>query len=553
MVFELAPDGTVQAANPNAERLLDKKKEELVGKHITEIISLRANPHVDHEKALRELAKTPAGEARVHDLQTTVQLSGKRGKPLEAYLRYFAYMPRAKGKPPALFVILTHTEPILKESRLFEHVEEINKTINAHENLQNILSKATSSVGEMMRAACLIATVATPEDARKYPDIQPGKELVIRAGHGLDLADFAPYTRLEFGKGLMGTAAARKEFTRVRNMQEYPSSVGPGLDKKYNFKDAIAIPLLASGQEGEKPTLVGVLSVYKHGPYAEEEFEDHEVTLLRHLAENAATKIHQTQLADRLKHLADYDEMTGIFNRGKFFRNLREYLKPKKDGGQVPTHSLPEGSAFGIVYADADNLKRLNDVFNHSEGNHGIRSLAHALQEAVTAAGMENKAVVARLGGDEFAVLLPGASAEKTKEVEEHFHRILRKIVSENPKFREAGFGASTAHTAFVTEGKSEGNVYNLGDLPEKFREWKEVNEDHYLDGVLSVPEEKAMAAKTRAKRESGYIGNAALRELAHRMKQNPHINEEELLTLLEPHANLEIYHAERRKIERKP
>jgi diguanylate cyclase (GGDEF)-like protein len=547
--LELAPDGTILRANPKVEALLGKTAEELKGKHITKVVPPHANAHVDHTEVLGELSKTAPGQAVVHPLHTTVQLAGPRGRPLEAYLRFIAYRPMG-SEHPTIFAHLTHTEPILKESKLFENILNLNADINAHEDLKNILPRLAQHLGERMRCAALVATVATPEDSAHHLDLKPGNELIIRAMHGFDLADFAPHVRFDFGKGLLGAAAAHRTFTRVKNLQEYPTRL-PELAKKYKIRDAIAIPLLANGaRPGEEPALVGVIGLFKHEPFAGEEFADHEVKLLRHVADNAATKIYQTRLSDRLRYLADHDDLTHLHNRGRFFRTLREYLQLRRANGDRVTHALKAGESFGLVYADADNLKALNDAHGHTAGNLGLVAIGRAFQRAARKTGLDKSAVLARLGGDEYGALLPGASPLDTQKFEAEFQRTLQRYVSLNTKFKRAEFGASTARTTFVTEGKSdpETHVVNIKDLEKRLAPHAHAAEENYLDAVLADPEVKVQAPKAATKRKSGYIHGAFQLELAEAFRdkdkrgQPLHLTLAELQEMLGRHANIEPF-----------
>ena len=60
----------------------------------------------------------------------------------------------------------------------------------------------------------------------------------------------------------------------------------------------------------------------------------------------------------------------------------------------------------GIIFADADEFKSINDRFGHAAGDDALRRLGNALIKAVGAHG-----VVVRMGGDEFLCVIPGAES----------------------------------------------------------------------------------------------------------------------------------------------
>jgi diguanylate cyclase len=94
-------------------------------------------------------------------------------------------------------------------------------------------------------------------------------------------------------------------------------------------------------------------------------------------------------LADRLRHLAYHDNLTGLANRAMYLERLTSALAVAE-----PT----------VMIIDLDDFKPVNDTYGHHAGDTLLRAVASRLTECVGADG-----TVARLGGDEFAVLLPTA------------------------------------------------------------------------------------------------------------------------------------------------
>jgi diguanylate cyclase (GGDEF)-like protein/PAS domain S-box-containing protein len=103
----------------------------------------------------------------------------------------------------------------------------------------------------------------------------------------------------------------------------------------------------------------------------------------------------------QLKHLADHDALTDLFNRRRFEEELGEYsdyAQRYKESGAV-------------LLLDLDRFKYINDTHGHKAGDEVIRAVGTALRGTVRTSD-----VVARLGGDEFAILLKNldrAEAEK--------------------------------------------------------------------------------------------------------------------------------------------
>ena len=74
--------------------------------------------------------------------------------------------------------------------------------------------------------------------------------------------------------------------------------------------------------------------------------------------------------------------------------------------------SEPEKLKLGMmVVADADNLKKINDLYGHHIGDEYLREIAKRLREA---SGINS--VCTRTGGDEFSIFLYGYSSQQQLE-----------------------------------------------------------------------------------------------------------------------------------------
>ncbi|MCV7422709.1 sensor domain-containing diguanylate cyclase [Mycobacterium yunnanensis] len=93
--------------------------------------------------------------------------------------------------------------------------------------------------------------------------------------------------------------------------------------------------------------------------------------------------------------LAVTDPLTGLHNRHSLVTRLAE-------------HRAAEPSAYvGIVFADLDGFKDVNDVYGHAAGDAVLQAVASRLAEEI-----EPPNSVYRLGGDEFVVLAVDAVTE---------------------------------------------------------------------------------------------------------------------------------------------
>jgi diguanylate cyclase (GGDEF)-like protein len=147
----------------------------------------------------------------------------------------------------------------------------------------------------------------------------------------------------------------------------------------------------------------GVLGFVKFG---DREWKPEELNALEAIASLFAQAQARVKAEERLRYLAEHDDLTGLQNR----RALIDHLNSRLNGG------LP--GPVSVLYIDLDRLKTVNDYLGHSAGDWFIRVLAERLQQTSGEAS-----VIARLGGDEFVVVPP--SATPAADVEHLADRLL--------------------------------------------------------------------------------------------------------------------------------
>jgi diguanylate cyclase (GGDEF)-like protein/PAS domain S-box-containing protein len=102
---------------------------------------------------------------------------------------------------------------------------------------------------------------------------------------------------------------------------------------------------------------------------------------------------------EKIIYLSFHDLLTGLYNRAYFEEEI-ERLNTKR---QLP---------LSFIIADINNLKVVNEVLGHLEGDRLIAKVAEVLK-----AFCRKEDVVARWGGDEFTILLPRTSKEDAGKI----------------------------------------------------------------------------------------------------------------------------------------
>ena len=101
-------------------------------------------------------------------------------------------------------------------------------------------------------------------------------------------------------------------------------------------------------------------------------------------------------LLERLQILSSKDMLTGVNNRNEM-NNLVDKM----------SHGQNEKKGVGVIFADLNGLKTVNDEMGHSAGDRLLKDAAKALNDVF------DQDCIYRAGGDEFTVILRGVSAEE--------------------------------------------------------------------------------------------------------------------------------------------
>lgn len=115
-------------------------------------------------------------------------------------------------------------------------------------------------------------------------------------------------------------------------------------------------------------------------------------------------------LKKKLREQAITDELTGLYNRAY----LDEFIRTHGD----------DHYPLGIISADCDGLKEINDTYGHTAGDEYIKAAVSLFKQV-----LPKDSIMFRMGGDEFVILLPATSkeavilaAKQLRDTEKTFH-----------------------------------------------------------------------------------------------------------------------------------
>jgi diguanylate cyclase (GGDEF)-like protein/PAS domain S-box-containing protein len=152
---------------------------------------------------------------------------------------------------------------------------------------------------------------------------------------------------------------------------------------------------------------------------------------------------------ERLRYLADFDQLTGLCNRRRFEEELKREL------ARIGRYSDPGA----VVSIDLDNFKSINDFAGHAAGDAVLSAVARVLRQR-----FRSSDVVARLGGDEFGVLLTSVDSAAARKAAED---LLVAVHNCRPMFGGKSFRvtASIGVAAFESDDATSSELLINADL----------------------------------------------------------------------------------------
>jgi len=160
---------------------------------------------------------------------------------------------------------------------------------------------------------------------------------------------------------------------------------------------------------------------------------------------------------ERIRYLANYDELTGLVNRSRFIELVEEWANM----------AAGTGKKAAMCLMDTDQFKLLNDSFGHGAGDEYLRRLANVLKERVgriyakARASFDAEPVLSRLSGDEFAVYLPGLTETEGMEAAEELRKAVEALYFTES---ESSFTASLGIAFFPSHGTNVKELLTKAD-----------------------------------------------------------------------------------------
>lgn len=117
---------------------------------------------------------------------------------------------------------------------------------------------------------------------------------------------------------------------------------------------------------------------------------------------------------ESLRRQATHDSLTGLWNHGVIMELLeREFVR-----------SCREGRSMGVIMADLDHFKRINDAYGHQVGDRVLQEVAGRLRES-----LREYDGAGRYGGEEFVIVAPNCDRRQAAGLAER----IRTAIADRP------------------------------------------------------------------------------------------------------------------------
>ncbi|MGZ8783457.1 MAG: diguanylate cyclase, partial [Gaiellaceae bacterium] len=173
-----------------------------------------------------------------------------------------------------------------------------------------------------------------------------------------------------------------------------------------------------------------------------DDFDAEERMTAASLAGQAVVALENARLHGIVERQALVDGLTSLANRRQADEVLASELARTERLG---------GGPVGLILADVDDFKSVNDRYGHPTGDMVLRDLAETLRETVREID-----TASRWGGEEFAIILPGTDLEGAAQVAERIRAALaeREILSADGAVLHvtASFGVAASDASTTVE-----------------------------------------------------------------------------------------------------
>ncbi|KFE50181.1 GGDEF domain-containing protein [Pseudomonas syringae] len=349
------PQGRYVYVSAACERVFGYTQQELIGTQMLDLV----HP-LDRERTLAAAREVMDGQPKLHFENRYIRKDGR--------VVHIMWSARWSADNQMRIAVARDVTERKRSELLRTALFEISEAAHSAENLPGLFRRLHPIIGTLLPAQNFSVVLFDPL-LEQLSFAWHGDEK--DAGRESPVAEALAWEIVKTGKAVICATNSERLPEHLRHWlgEAQPSWLG--------------VPLDAQGQT------IGAMLVMAPAQGAHYSASDEE--LLQFVAVQAAAAIYRQQMHERLKHMAQFDQLTGLPNR----LLLQDRLLIALEQARISNGRL------AVLYLDLDKFKQVNDTFGHAAGDQLLQEVAQRLSRCVREAD-----TVARIGGDEFIVLL---------------------------------------------------------------------------------------------------------------------------------------------------
>jgi diguanylate cyclase (GGDEF)-like protein len=309
-------------------------------------------------------------------------------------------------------------------NQLYRISQEFVAAMSQEETAQRVSESIIQALSELVPQldACLVYTYNA--EANEY--------LLMNNG-----SDLAPSTVVA-GYGLLGRGALNRTGV-VANDVTLEDALSPD-ERQWQPKTAVlAHPMYAEQQN------VGMLVLVREG----KGFKAEEFRLVSIVANQAGVTLHNAQMYEQSREMAETDRQLGLLNQTAFSQRAQRILGRASIAGE----------SVALLYGDIDDFRIVNNTFGHKTGDDVLVGFAQLWREGAGEAGL-----ACRWGGEELAILLPNMNEQQAMERAETIRRTIEDHIFMSDDGREVRVTISTGVALFPRDAQEIIELVKMAD-----------------------------------------------------------------------------------------
>ena len=329
-----------------------------------------------------------------------------------------------------------------RHQRALEELLAVSSRITGETSSGEILRRVCVGIRDALDFENVCAALADPETGAVVPHASAGWQLdELRERAPISVAQVEPLLDDEFlreGCYLLTHEAARERLSS--DVEVSPSQLNGSGPWAWN-RHWLIVPL----RDG-RGALLGIIWV--DNPCDRLVPSADRLQALRIFANDASAALLSGRHLGELRFLANHDPLTRLLNRRAFVNRL---------DGEV-ARARRYGRSFGLVLADLDAFKQLNDRYGHATGDEALAAFAGVLTEC-----LRQPDDAFRIGGDEFAMILAEATHDDARFVVSRINSLLEHLSAGRERWL-TGLSSSFGFASCPADASDAQTLFSLAD-----------------------------------------------------------------------------------------